>query len=61
MWIVSIDDLRKELSPACHFNTSSLKVHAQEIISILQGIMTSTKSPQEDLLPIVQDNCLLIQ
>ncbi len=50
--IVSIDDLCKELSLACHFNTSSLRAHVQEIISILQGLVVSTKSPQEDLLPM---------
>ncbi len=33
--IVSIDDLHKELSPACNLNTSSLRAHAQEIVSIL--------------------------
>ncbi len=59
--IVSIDDLRKELSPACHLNTSSLRVHAQEIVSILSEIVTSTESPQEDLLPMAQDNHLPTQ
>ncbi len=59
--IVSIDDLCKELSPACHLNTSSLRAHTQEIMSILQGIMTSTKSPQEDLLLRAQNNCLPTQ
>ncbi len=33
--IVSIDDLRKELSPTCNLNTSSLRAHVQEIVSIL--------------------------
>ncbi len=44
MQIVSINDLRKELNPACNLNTSSLKIHAQEIVSILQRIVSSTKS-----------------
>lgn len=59
--IVSIDNLRKELSPACHLNTSSLRAYVQKIISILQGIMTLIKSSQENLLPITQNNCLPIQ
>ncbi len=59
--IVSINDLRKELSLVCHLNTSNLRVHAQEIVSILQRIVTSTKSLQEDLLPMVQDNHLPTQ
>lgn len=58
---VSIDDLYKELSPACNLNTSSLRLHAQEIVSILQGIMSSTKSPHQDLLLIAQNYCLPIQ
>ena len=53
-----IDDLCKKLSPACNLNTSSLRVHAQEIVSILQEIVRSTKSPPEDLLPMTQNNLL---
>ena len=41
--IVSINDLHKELSLACHLNISSLRAHIQEIISILQEIVISTK------------------
>ncbi len=51
MRIVSIDDLRKKLSPACNLNTSSLRAHAQEIVSILQGIVSSTKSHLPILVP----------
>lgn len=58
--IVSIDDLCRKLSLTCYFNFSSLKAHAQEIISILQRIITSTKSLQENLLLIAHNNCLLI-
>ena len=59
--IVSIDDLYKEWSLTCHLNTSSLRVYAQKIIGILQGIVTLTKSSQEDLLPMAQNNLLPIQ
>lgn len=33
--IISINDLRKKLSLVSHLNTSSLKIHAQEIVNIL--------------------------
>ena len=59
--IISIDDLRKKFSPACHLNTSSLKAHTQEIVSILQGIVISIKFPLEDLLPMAQNNLLPTQ
>ena len=39
--IVSVNDLRKELRSACNLNISSLKAHTQEIITILQEIVTS--------------------
>ncbi len=35
MQIISIDDLCKELSLACNLNISGLRVHVQEIVSIL--------------------------
>ncbi len=35
MRIISINDLYKKLSPVYHLNTSSLKVHLQEIVNIL--------------------------
>lgn len=59
--IVSINDLRKEFRPACNLNTSSLKVHIQEIVSVLQGIVSSTKSLHQDLLSMAQNNHLFIQ
>lgn len=59
--IVSINDLCKKLSLVCNLNTSSLRAYAQKIISILQGIVSSTKSPYQNLLPIVWNNYFLIQ
>lgn len=41
MRIVSVNDLYKKLSPACNFNTSNLKIHMQEIVIILEEIITS--------------------
>ncbi len=49
--IVSINDLRKKLSLACNLNTSSLRAHVQEIVCILQKIVSLTKSR----LPIQQE------
>lgn len=60
-WIVSINDLYKKFSPTYNLDTSSLKVHMQEIVSILWEIISSAKSSYHDLLPIVQINCLPIQ
>ena len=41
--IISIDDLCKKFSLVYHLNISSLKAHAQEIISILPKIVILTK------------------
>ncbi len=59
--IVSIDDLRKELSLACNHNTSSLRAHVQKIVSILQGIMSSTKSrlPIQREFIVLQNRAIL--
>lgn len=41
VWIISINDLRKKLSPVCNLNTNSLRAHMQKIVIILQEIVTS--------------------
>lgn len=43
MRIVSINDLRKKLSPIYNLNISNLRVHLQVIITILQKIVTLIK------------------
>ena len=44
IWIVSVNDLCKELSLACNLNTSSLRVYVQAIVIILQGIVISIEN-----------------
>lgn len=61
MRIISIDELCKDLSLTYNFNTSSQKMHVQKFVSILQGIMASTKPPPQDLLLMIQSYCSLIQ
>lgn len=43
MGIIFIKHLYKELNLVYNLNTESLKMYRQKIISILQGIMMSTK------------------
>lgn len=42
--IVSINNIYKKLSPAYNFNTNSLRVYMQIIITILQKICNINKS-----------------